>query len=245
MEVDSQTIPAPADCAYGSHEEAYHALKSHGIENGYGFRLKESLPPGASVKTRYYYCCDKAGSYQSKARIRNTASRATGCSFKLVLFQKDSQWILEVKNAYHNHPPSLNPMAHNIYRRRTQAQKDTIESMSQAGIAPKQIMTALRNQDPDILVAASDIRNERQMMRSQYLGDRMPVEALLDELSASPDWVFDVKKDSENHIQYLFFTHQKQIQLLQANPDILLMDCIYRINKYKLPLLYILGCTNL
>jgi hypothetical protein len=30
-----------------------------------------------------------------------------------------------------------------------------------------------------------------------------------------------------------------------ANPDVLMMDCTYRTNKYKLPLLHILGCTNL
>jgi hypothetical protein len=67
---------------------------------------------------------------------------------------------------------------------------------------------------------------------------------LPDDLSTA-DWVFAVKKDADNHVQNLFFAHQKQIELLLANPDILLMDCTYRTNKYRLPLLHILGCTNL
>ena len=70
------------------------------------------------------------------------------------------------------------------------------------------------------------------------------MEALLDDLSTA-DWVFAVKKDSNNRVQNLFFAHQKQVELLLANPDVLLMDCTYRTNKYKLPLLHILGCTNL
>jgi hypothetical protein len=70
------------------------------------------------------------------------------------------------------------------------------------------------------------------------------MEALLDDLSTA-EWIFAVKKDSNNRIQNLFFAHQKQVELLLANPDVLLMDCTYRTNKYKLPLLHILGCTNL
>jgi hypothetical protein len=70
------------------------------------------------------------------------------------------------------------------------------------------------------------------------------METLLGNLSAD-DWIFAVKKDAENRVQNLFFAHQKQIELLLTNPDVILMDCTYRTNKYKLPLLHILGCTNL
>jgi hypothetical protein len=67
---------------------------------------------------------------------------------------------------------------------------------------------------------------------------------LLDDLT-SPEWVFDLKRDSENRVQNLFFAHRKSIELLRANPDVLLMDCTYRTNKYGLPLLHIVGCTNM
>ena len=70
------------------------------------------------------------------------------------------------------------------------------------------------------------------------------MKALLDNLS-TPGWIFAVKNDSNNHVQNLFFVNQKQVELMLANPDVLLMDCTYRTNKYKLPLLHILGCTNL
>lgn len=116
--------------------------------------------------------------------------------------------------------------------------------MTAAGITPKNILTSFQQQDPDTLIAPSDIHNDRKTNRANQLGGRSHIEALLDNLSTS-DWIFDLKKDSENHIQYLFFAHKKQVELLRANPDVLLMDCTYRTNKYKLPLLHILGCTNL
>jgi hypothetical protein len=52
------------------------------------------------------------------------------------------------------------------------------------------------------------------------------MEALLDDLSTA-DWIFAVKKDNNNYVQNLFFAHQKKVELLLANPDVLLMDCIY------------------
>ena len=58
MESNIREIPTPPDRAYRSYEEAYNALKEHGISNGYGFRLKYSKPY-SKIKTRYYYCCDK------------------------------------------------------------------------------------------------------------------------------------------------------------------------------------------
>jgi hypothetical protein len=237
-------IPAPPDAIYNSHDDAFNALKQHGLQCGYGFRVSASRPVGSDIKTRIYYCCDKSGTHKSQAKIRSTGTRTSGCSFKLVIFQKDDQWRLEVTNKHHNHPPSLNPSAHHIYRRRTSNEKKTIESMSKAGTAPKQILTALRQSNPDTLVAASDIHNDRKILRADYLKGRPPIEALLDDLS-TPEWVFDIRRDQDNHVQSLFFAHEKQIELLLANPDVLLMDCTYRTNKYRLPLLHILGCTNL
>ena len=150
----------------------------------------------------------------------------------------------KLRIASHNHPPSLHPSAHHVFRKRTEAEKDSIQSMTKGGAAPKQIETTLRQANPDTFVTGRDIRNERIKMRANELGGRSPIEALLDNLSTS-EWIFDVKRDSENHIQYLFFAHQKQVELLLANPDVLLMDCTYRTNKYRLPLLHILGCTSL
>jgi len=53
-----ETILAPLDLLYDSYEEAYNALKMHGMQHGYGFVLKRSKPHNLDVKTRYYYHCD-------------------------------------------------------------------------------------------------------------------------------------------------------------------------------------------
>jgi hypothetical protein len=248
----TDAIEPPPDNTYSSYEDALNSLKTHGKHHGYGFHIYLSRPSNSNFKTRYYYRCDKAKQYQSQASVRSTSTRKTGCPFKLVIFKMKSeddqptsdQWRLEVTNAEHNHDPSLHPSAHHVYHKRTAAQTETIRAMSDAGTRPMQVLTALQQQDPDTVLTADDVRNDRKKLRREHLNGRSPIEALLDDLS-TPEWIFDVKRDSENRVQYLFFAHQKQIELQLANPDVLMMDCTYRTNKYKMPLLHILGCTNL
>jgi len=247
-----ETINPPPDRIYGSYEEALHSLRDHGMQHGYGFHIKRTKPHNSDIKTRYYYECDKSKIYQSKASSRSTSTRTTGCPFKLVIFkmkskeeeQGNDQWRLEVTNPEHNHEPSLHASAHPVYHRRTAAETDTIRSMTRAGSRPTQIQTALQQRNPDTLVTAKDIRTERKKMKMEHLNGRSPIETLLDDLSSS-EWIYDVKRDSDDRIQYLFFAHQKQVEMQLANPDVLMMDCTYRTNKYRLPLLHILGCTNL
>jgi hypothetical protein len=86
------------------------------------------------VKTRFYYPCDKTRNYTSKATIRKTATRATGCPFQVLIYQlsdteAELQWRLEVENGYHNHIPFIKLTAHHVYRKETQAQKEIIESI--------------------------------------------------------------------------------------------------------------------
>jgi len=242
-----EEIEPPPNILCNSYNEVYNSLKAHGIKHGYGFILKRSWPHKSAVKTRYYYQCDRfRKDYQSTAKVLSTSTRSTGCPFKLVIFKtkQNDQWKLEVQIGSHNHPPSINPSAHNVYRRRTSAQKDVIESMTHAGARPMQILAAIQREDKDTLVSATDIRSERKAIREKHLGGRSPIETLLDDLSTGT-WVFSVQKDKNERIQNLFFAHRKQVELILANPDVLLMDCTYRTNKYRLPLLHILGCTNL
>lgn len=43
---------------------------------------------------------------------------------------------------------------------------------------------------------------------------------MLDDLS-TPDWVFAVKRDPRNRVHSLFLAHQKQVELVLSNPDVL------------------------
>jgi hypothetical protein len=130
------------------HPIVYDALKTHGRQHGYGFVLKRSKPHNSDVKTRYYYHCDRFRTYQSSAKKSSTSTRAAGCPFKLVIFRMkhSEQWKLEVLDKHHNHLRSINPSAHNVYRKRTTAQKEVIELMTHAGARPMQILATIQSE---------------------------------------------------------------------------------------------------
>ena len=190
-----EQIPLPLDHLYDSYEEAYSSLKAHGIQHGYGFVLKRSKPHNSDVKTRYYYHCDRFRNFQSSAKRLNRSTRSTGCPFRLVIFKMkhNNQWKLEVQGMHHNHSRSTTSSTHNVYRRRTQAQKDMIESMTHAGSRPMQILAAIRREDPNTLISAADIRSERKKIREKHLNEECLKKALVDDLSKG-DCVFAVEE---------------------------------------------------
>jgi MULE transposase domain len=51
--------------------------------------------------------------------------------------------------------------------------------------------------------------------------------------------------DSINCLTYLFFIYPKSIKMLNLYSDLVLLDYIYKTNRFKLPLLNIVGSTCL
>ncbi|CAG8763073.1 33003_t:CDS:2, partial [Racocetra persica] len=83
----------------------------------------------------------------------------------------------------------------------------------------------------------------RASLCQEYLQGRTPIQALLDNLKKGL-FEYDFMCDSEDHITHLFFSHNKSIKLTQAYPTVLLMDCTYKMNKFKMLLLNIVGVTS-
>ena len=59
------------------------------------------------------------------------------------------------------------------------------------------------------------------------------------------DWTYNYQKDIRNQITHLFFVRGTSQTLLKVNHEFLVMDCTYKTNRYKLPLLIISGQTAL
>lgn len=47
-----------------------------------------------------------------------------------------------------------------------------------------------------------------------------------------------------NQLECLFFAHPVSVQLCKMFPCVFLLDCTYKTNRYKLPLLCIMGVTS-
>ncbi len=53
------------------------------------------------------------------------------------------------------------------------------------------------------------------------------------------NWTFSFRKDRLNQITHLFFFKESSQKILKVNYEVLIMNCIYKTNKYKMLLMII------
>jgi len=113
------------------------------------------------------------------------------------------------------------------------------------GIAPREFLSAERLNNPSSLLTPQDIYNAKKKIRGERLGKYTPTQALLKHLDHD-NWFVKVKlrKDTKE-IRRLFFINKKSGHILSKNSEILIMDCTYKTNKYRMPLLTIVGHTSI
>ena len=81
-------------------------------------------------------------------------------------------------------------------------------------------------------------------MRNQSLNGRTPIAALLEELKED-HFISSIQCSNDNNLTHLFFANTKSIKLTRRFPSVLFLDCTYKTNKYKMPLLHAFGFTCL
>jgi hypothetical protein len=65
---------------------------------------------------------------------------------------------------------------------------------------------------------------------------RTPIQALIDNLKED-NYTYEYKCDDTGCITHLFFAHNESVALTRQYSSVLLMDCTYKTNKFKMPLL--------
>lgn len=177
-------------------------------------------------------------------RKRATASRLINCPFQIWGKKKrDETWHVEIKNVSHNHEPSKDMSAHPSCRRFSEEEFLKIKEMTLAGVPARQILSALRQNNPNIQAISKTIYNAKAKVIKEIISDRTVLQALFEELSQG-DFIFDMKCDKDGHLTHMFFAHPKSIALTKSYGNIFVMDCIYKTNKYQMPLLHIVGVTS-
>jgi transposase-like protein len=92
-------------------------------------------------------------------------------------------------------------------------------------------------------VRRKDLNNTRDKARRDYLKGRPPIQALVEELRESDNWISSVRSSPERKVTSLLFAHSSQVQLYHTCYRVLLIDCIYKTNRYNMPLLHFVGTT--
>ena len=236
----------PPEATFPSRDALFQYINDWAFTRGYAFTNGKSTVEKSGLRT-VTYSCDRRGAppSPSKQRIRQTTSRCTGCLFSILgkQLKDEGGWALRYRRderfAVHNHEPSSHPTAHPIHRKLTAEQKGQISRLNAAGIAPKEINTYLRQND-STLATQKDISNQILQSRRDARQGETSMQALINQLDQKGFWSrFQV--DENNRVEAVLFAHPDSLAYLQTYPELLLLDCTYKTNRFGMPLLDIIG----
>ncbi len=88
------------------------------------------------------------------------------------------------------------------------------------------------------LVKTQDVYNIKTQMRRDKLESMTSMQALMHQLDEN-DWIYAFQKDRLNQITHLFFSKKSSQSILKINYEILIMNCTYKTNRYKMSLMII------
>ncbi|XP_077248827.1 L10-interacting MYB domain-containing protein-like [Tasmannia lanceolata] len=166
---ENQKMIPPPTRYFKSREALLEHVRSFSKTQGYIVTIAKS-------KKNYNVIlgCDRGGKYRKRLETfdsqRATCSRVIGCPFEIEgRRMTDGSWILMVNNGEHNHEASKDISAHPYSRRFSGEDVLRIKEMINAGVQPRQIITALRNDNPDLLATPRDVYNLKAKIRKVYL----------------------------------------------------------------------------
>ncbi|KAJ6436880.1 reverse transcriptase [Purpureocillium lavendulum] len=115
----------------------------------------------------------------------------------------------------------------------------TVTSLANAGIAPKDIRTYLR-QNSDTIATQQDIYNRIAESKRELCEGQSTIQALANQPDNEGFWC-RMQLDSDGRVTAVLFAHPDSLAYLQAYPDLLFLDCTYKTNRYGMPLLDMIG----
>lgn len=119
----------------------------------------------------------------------------------------------------------------------------SIKEMTRSRILPCQILSSLRQRNPKLQAVSRTIYNMKAKLHEDNLAGRTMIQALFEEFRQG-DFTFNVAHNQDGHLTHLFFAHPFSIMLTRSYSNVFVMDCTYKTNKYKMPLLDIIGVSS-
>ena len=201
---------------------------------------------------KVWMVCDRNTEGASKADQRQAASRGTSCKMSVSFTRRqdpvslEDYWDFQVIHGSHNHLASLAPSAHPQLRRLalTPAVKKTIVSASAAAVAPRQIMTMIRQGHGETPLQPRDIYNVIDREKAAAFRGKSRLESLANDLTED-NWWWRMDTNDKGQVSHFFFATPTSVELLRDYPEVILMDCTYKTNRFGMPLLVVVGMTPL
>jgi hypothetical protein len=240
-------------------EDVIRRVNEHASRQEYAVVILRTKKFKLEEKRKAWSICDRDRKFDDSEdqRRRHVVSKRVKCSFLLTAKREDDydvSWSLKMIKSKHNHDSTIVD-AYSVHRRNvlTDEIKSEISRQLTVQVISEKMISSLRIQDSSAsqnsndnsenltiisLLKARDIYNVKTQMRRETLESLTSMQALIRFLNEN-DWFYQFQKNDENEITHLFFVRESSRIILKTNYEILIMNCIFKINRYKISLLVI------
>lgn len=215
-------------------------------------------------KNTFDFGCNRGGQYRPNtgpSRQRQTSTCKIGCKWSMTGRIDGPVWELRVKHSEHDykddqgrlvvHAPEGDSRSSSLKRIRQLSPADTsyIEEQFYANVQPFKIMTLLNcrftKANEQCPIIKRDLYNLRQEYLQRQISSGTAIQTLADRLEQDSRFEYRMKKDDSNRLTHLLFIKKSCLELFKQHHDIILLDCTYKTNRYRMPLLNMAFVTNL
>ncbi|XP_028101443.1 protein FAR1-RELATED SEQUENCE 5-like [Camellia sinensis] len=241
---------------FKSKEELLSWVQDPGRRNGFVIVIKTSDYGDGRRTPRIYLACERSGQYRAHKKLKRddsnkkivkiTGTKKYGCPFELRAHKlmADDDWMEDVACGMHNHAPAKHFEGHSFAGRLSEEETPLLVDMSKSMVRPKEILVILKQKDALNVTTMKTIYNVHHRNNVIEKAGRSQMQQLLGELEKH-NYIERHKCDNNMMtVTDLFWAHPVSLDLLRSFPEMLIMDCTYKTNRYHLPLLEIVGVTS-
>ncbi|KAL7228955.1 hypothetical protein ACSBR2_007619 [Camellia fascicularis] len=157
----------------------------------------------------------------------------------------NDDWILMVVCGVYNLPVAEYLEGHSYARRLSHEETSLLVDMSKSMVQPSEILVTLKQRDDANASIIKTIYNAHHRYKVAEKVRRSQMQQLLGQLTVNKYIEWHRSYADTETVTDLFFAHPGSLNLLRAFPKVLLMDCIYKTNRYQFSLLEIIGVTSI
>ncbi|KAL5730924.1 [histone H3]-lysine(4) N-trimethyltransferase [Ranunculus cassubicifolius] len=246
------------DRVFETREELIRWAGRVGKECGCIIVIRKSDHPTTGRKPRLFLGCERGGKYRThkkavanqddiKRRKRKSGSKKCDCPFVLrgvCLSGPLDQWKVTVECGHHNHPLATDLNGNAYGGRLTAEERQVLFEMTLNGVKPKQVLTVIKERDPNNSSKLQHIYNARARLKTVEKNGKSQMQQLMPLLDENDYIEWNRKDDDGKTVTGLFWAHPESIQLAKCFPYVFIMESTNKTNKYRWPVFEVVGVTS-
>ena len=186
---------------------------------------------------------------KKKQRQRNINIKKCACFFKINItkYKNKEHWQKYVKHVEHNHDVFVKFRSQTIHRRIEMIEEmlNTIAKATTSLQTSKQIHINIRKKNFFIDITIQNVYNVKKKIKHRRLSKYIFTQVLLKILTKNNWFVKFQLNTKSKRMKRLFFVNKHIKKIFNKNFEMLIMNCIYKINKYRMSLLIVMNVIAL